>query len=528
MATPWEVDDTAETAPWEVDDTGKLKRTLSQKAQAYGGKDPGVLKQALGGAKHAWDRAAYGLAGLVGQGTPEQKQLLDEGKAFVQETGPASTIGQIGGDVAMTAVPAVKLAKATARFGKYAPAAADALFSAGYGGLTADEGKGAAGAMMGAAGSGVGSGVGNVLGRIASPTGRLAPEAQGLINEGIPLTPGQAAPDTFMGGIEPWLAKVPVVGGAVRARQQDAADATLGVLAKKLGLNPADVSGIPPQEIVQLLATKVDDAYTSAALSAVDLPTKFQFDLMSSANQIQNLQGLPFGVGKDTTRELSLAMRLIKNAQTPEEAAKAWKNADSWLGSQGAVMQPVQDMWRQSFHRVAPKNASKQLLEADLLSRQVRAIEKGVGTKTDVTPEQLVRGLRSTKIDPKQVQQNAGKYIPADDAAALGTKAAGVNTIANDAAELAKRKQAPWVIPQAAAALGAGAYWGGASTVLPAALGGATAARLSYTPTGVKYLTGQMPGQNFISDLLRTGAAKRALRRLGASSAGAVINNEEE
>ena len=528
MPTPWEVDDTEGARPWEVDDTGKLKRTLSQKAQAYGGKNPGVLKQTLGGAKHAWDRAAYGLADLVGQGTPEQKQLIDEGKAFVQETGPASTIGQIGGDVAMTGGPAVGLAKSVARFGKYAPAAADALFSAGYGALTADEGKGAMGAAMGAAGSGAGSAFGNMLGRVASPTGRLSKEAQYLIDEGVPLTPGQAAPDTFAGGIEPWIAKVPGVGGAVRARQQDAADATLGTLAKNLGLNPADVSGVPPQEIVSLLAAKVDDAYSSAARSAVDLPKKFQFDLMRSASQVQNLQGLPYGVGKDTMRELSLAMRLIKNAQTPEEAAKAWKNADSWLGSQGAVMQPVQDMWRQSFHRAAPKDASKKLLEADLLSRQVRAIEKGVGTKTDVTPEQLVRGVRATDIDPVQVAQNAGKYIPAGDAAALGGSAAKMNNVADNAAKLARRKQAPWVIPQAAAAVGAGAYWGGLSTILPAALGGGLAARLGYTPLGVKYLTGQMPGQNVVSDMLRTGAGKQALRRIGAGSAGAAINNEEE
>ena len=519
MADPWEIDDTA-TQPWEVDDTapGGLKRTLSKRAQAYGGtKEPSVFKQAIGGAKHAWDRAAYGLADIVGQGSPENEEQLAQGRAFVNETGPASTAGAIGGDMVMLAGPAVRLTRAVAGLGKYAPMLADMVLSAGHGAVTAPTGQRTSGALSGAVGSGVGSAVGTVAARALAPAGRLGRDAQYLIDEGIPLTPGQAKPDSLIGGLEPWLAKVPLIGGPVRARQKDAADATLGALAKNLGVPKAALDGASPQEIVELLGRQVDTAYTNAASRAVGLNKNFRFDLMRAAGQLQNLQGVPFGVSKDAMREMLLATRLIKNAKTPAEAARAWKNMDSWLGRQGAELAPLQETWRAAFHRVAPKDASKDLLDADLLSRQVRALERGVGTKSAVTPEQLARGLRATDIDPQQVTSNAAKYIPGGDAAVLGGRAAKVNDLADASTRLTARQQSPWVIPQATAALGIGGYYGGMSAVPAIAGTGALATMLAYTKGGQKWGTSQIPALLRASEVMDTGAGKQVLRRLGAA-----------
>lgn len=81
---------------------------LSASAISYGGTDsPGVLKQALGGAKHAWDRAAAGAAHLFGDESLDP--LVEQGKAFVKETGPVSSVGQFAGDVALTAPVAAAL-----------------------------------------------------------------------------------------------------------------------------------------------------------------------------------------------------------------------------------------------------------------------------------------------------------------------------------------------------------------------------------------------------------------------------------
>jgi hypothetical protein len=80
------------------------------------GREAGAIEQLAGGAKHAWDRAAYGLEGLVRAGAnkvlpdgwvdpeiaPEHRQQLQQGRAFVQGTGPLSTVGEIAGDIVTT------------------------------------------------------------------------------------------------------------------------------------------------------------------------------------------------------------------------------------------------------------------------------------------------------------------------------------------------------------------------------------------------------------------------------------------
>ena len=79
----------------------------------YGSEDPGVVEQLVGGAKHAWDRAAEGLESLVPGGRrlsralnqPDLQELTKQGKQFVKETGPASSVGELAGEVALTAAP---------------------------------------------------------------------------------------------------------------------------------------------------------------------------------------------------------------------------------------------------------------------------------------------------------------------------------------------------------------------------------------------------------------------------------------
>ncbi|TXH51653.1 MAG: hypothetical protein E6Q97_17865 [Desulfurellales bacterium] len=81
---------------------------LSPMAQAYRlegseGK-PGFGEELLGGAKHGWDRMAYGLKEAVGgELSPEEQSLLRQGKEFVGNTGWGSTAGQIGSEVLASA-----------------------------------------------------------------------------------------------------------------------------------------------------------------------------------------------------------------------------------------------------------------------------------------------------------------------------------------------------------------------------------------------------------------------------------------
>ena len=82
-----------------------LNRAL---ASSYAGQDVGqmgTLMRGLGGAKVALDRAALGLKGLVTDLSPEDKALLEQGKASVNQGGTATNVGNIAGDVAIGAVP---------------------------------------------------------------------------------------------------------------------------------------------------------------------------------------------------------------------------------------------------------------------------------------------------------------------------------------------------------------------------------------------------------------------------------------
>jgi len=133
--------------------------------------DPGVVQQFLGGAKHAWDKAAAAMqsgAGALGLPTGESLEpLVKQGKQFVEETGPASTLGNIGGEIALTAAPgagAFRLATAVpriARMGRYG----QALVGGGAAGAAGEAmmgGNPLEGAAYGAALGPVGTAIGDV------------------------------------------------------------------------------------------------------------------------------------------------------------------------------------------------------------------------------------------------------------------------------------------------------------------------------------------------------------------------------
>ena len=132
--------------------------------------DPGVVQQFLGGAKHAWDTAAAAMqsgAGKLGLPTGESLEpLVKQGKQFVEETGPASTIGNIGGEIAMTALPGAAAYRGAtaipriARMGQYGRALVGgaAAGAAGEGTMGRNPVEGAAyGAAFGPVGTAVGN-----------------------------------------------------------------------------------------------------------------------------------------------------------------------------------------------------------------------------------------------------------------------------------------------------------------------------------------------------------------------------------
>ena len=134
-------------------------------------KDLSYIEQFAGGAKHAWDRAAAGLEGILKApiesitGTPLGRDVtptqLEQGRQFIKQTGPASTVGEVAGDVAITAPSIARAA------GLALPLTRKALATAATGGAT---------------------------GLVTTPGGSLMPAATGAAGAAIPGVAGSVLP----------------------------------------------------------------------------------------------------------------------------------------------------------------------------------------------------------------------------------------------------------------------------------------------------------------------------------------------
>lgn len=195
-------------------DLGEVrKHKESAQANVYAGQDVGQMgsiARSLGGAKAAWDRAAMGLKGMFTDLTPEDKALLDQGKAFVNQGGTAATVGNIGADAAMMAAPALRGQQALMTGAKYLPRAMQfvggklpsaALASGATSAAMAPEDRTGAfygGAAGGAAGEVAGRVLTRALGGVVSD--KVTPAARELMDQGANVPMWKAVDDTTRGG----------------------------------------------------------------------------------------------------------------------------------------------------------------------------------------------------------------------------------------------------------------------------------------------------------------------------------------
>lgn len=220
-------------------DLGEVrKQKQASQANLYAGRDVGQMgsfMRGLGGAKVALDRAAMGLKGLFTDLTPEDQALLNQGKAFLDQGGTAATVGNIGGDVALMAAPAVRAQQGIAAGAKYLPRALQfvggrlpsaALSSGGVSAAMAPEDR--AGAFYGGAAGGA---VGDVAGRVLTKTlggvvsDKVSPAARELMDQGANVPMWKAVDEGTRSGRvlrnAAERAKVlPVAGDLVRGQER--------------------------------------------------------------------------------------------------------------------------------------------------------------------------------------------------------------------------------------------------------------------------------------------------------------------
>lgn len=226
---------------------GDYAKTVKSKedAQAYAGSAAdgdgvmgmGNIMRGLGGAKHAWDRAALGLKGMIPgvDLSPEDIALLEQGKAFVDEGGASAKVGEFSGDVATTYAPAMFGGGLTTAAGRVLPQAMNAVRGAipWLGAAATGAGIGAAtnpldrkgGAAGGAIGGALGEGGGRILSRALG--GAVAPsvsaDARAMMDDGVRVPMWKALEE---GGAVRNLAErvrsLPIVGPLMKAQEASA------------------------------------------------------------------------------------------------------------------------------------------------------------------------------------------------------------------------------------------------------------------------------------------------------------------
>jgi hypothetical protein len=188
-APPWKTDSTEEEAPWKTDSTAKksaLPKATKPKI------DDDILMQGLKGAKHSWDKAAAALqsaAGSIGLPTGESLEpMVAAGKKYVEDTGPASSIGEFAGDVAIGAAPGARAGSLVSGGVRMLPQAltkTKAVLNAVLPGAAA----GAAGSAVVGDDPLVGAGGGAVAGPLMKGAGALGSKVLDVANEmtgGVP------------------------------------------------------------------------------------------------------------------------------------------------------------------------------------------------------------------------------------------------------------------------------------------------------------------------------------------------------
>jgi hypothetical protein len=238
---------------WGDEIEGAATRAAAPRRNAWGdlieglpapnkGPDPsegmGPLDKLLVGAGHSVDRAMRGMSGIVRSGAEAMGAKFDpddggkaereaEDAALYQKYHPGNwaTAGEIGGDVAMSAMPVAKAGDVlrrvlVARRVPLAAAGGDIAANAAYSAATSPEDRGSAAAWGGA-----GASAGRLFAKaIAARAPKVAPGVKELSDRGVSLTPGQVYGGAAR-SIEDRATSVPVIGDLLaRARKRSLSD----------------------------------------------------------------------------------------------------------------------------------------------------------------------------------------------------------------------------------------------------------------------------------------------------------------
>lgn len=451
------------------------------------------------GAGAATEKAYRGVRSLLPPGLLPDDLMGGKGRgaeaAQVYEKyhpGGWATAGEIGADVAMSAIPVARggqavgavarqvLPRAVARA---APVVGDVAANALYAGLTAPEDRGAA-AAFGGGGALAGAGLLGVLNRVVRPVS-FGPEAQRLSDLGVDVTLGQVmaekAADTGRKALPRAVARavsrgeeaamsVPLAGAPLRGMRER------GVEAFQRGTREAALPpGAPKEAAASLdkLGSAISSAYDDILLDAKWAGTS-PFDQLGP-------RGLDDAVG-GLARERALPPEAVTKARgavasildtvptkiegTPEGAHNVEKRlkalAFKYKGSPdpdtreyGQLLHDTASHWREGWRQALPEDKVAQLAQVDAAHAAFVPIRRAgaTGNLADpeaYTPKQLLRPIRAGDKSPNKERYLRGG-LPQQDLAKAADVVLGAKVPDSGTAE-----RAPWTLGGLGALLTAG------------------------------------------------------------------------
>ncbi len=330
--------------------------------------------------------------------------------------GGAATAGRMAADVAMLAAPG----GAVARGAKYAPkiltrtlggqrgltAAGDVAASAGMEYIRAPgEGESRTrNAAQGALGAAVGGAAAGAVGKYARGI-RRSPQAQQLLQDNVPLTPGQAASGRMAPAAEQVLATTPGAARQVARLQQESADAWSQRMLQAASPNPN--LRIPPgQEGVKAL----EQAFREAYEQVWSRPIQMQRDLADDFGSImrQATETLPGKLANRVGKTLDEAYQTFaKHGSTPPGRAidsldTTLREAARLRGKKYPQEAQFYQMARERLRAAMPEGVQKFLQFVDGQFARFAAVRRAAGYKGrpasqggNITPDDLARGSRN-------------------------------------------------------------------------------------------------------------------------------------
>ena len=220
-------------------------------------KENSGLRDFVGGAKHAFDRAAYGLANSVaalvgddfvdsiGPTKEERNAQLKRGKSFVDEASGWADAGELGGDIGIAAVPggAVYRGSKLLASGLRSPVlrgtaniTGNALGNAGIAAGLTPENKEEAALMAGALGAGADvllRGVKTVSAGLPEGMAGVKPRAKELMDEGVNIPFNKAAEAGWVNRMGEVGRAFPIAGPVLKAQDDATARSYIAHQARK-------------------------------------------------------------------------------------------------------------------------------------------------------------------------------------------------------------------------------------------------------------------------------------------------------